>query len=158
MGGHDRRKSPNLADKISPKKEPHLRESHSWAVILLPVVAAGAGLAHAQTNIQKSAALACGVMSGQRKADAQSLQLLLLTDEDASEGNPVAIALHREAVRQCPKAYLDYEQRKWMSNTFRAGSLVKRTRTQLLSSPSDYPIRCRGVHGVGVHRWEKSNR
>jgi hypothetical protein len=49
----------------------HLRESDSWAAILLLVVAAGAGLAQAQTNIQKSAAIACGVMSGQRKADAQ---------------------------------------------------------------------------------------
>ena len=74
--------------------------------ILLLVVAAGAGLAQAQTNLLKSAAIACGVMSGQPKADAQSLQLLLLMDEDASEGSPVAIALHREAVRQCPKAFL----------------------------------------------------
>jgi hypothetical protein len=70
------------------------------------------------------------------------------TDEDVSEGNPVAIALHREVVSQCPKAYLDYEQRKRTSNPFPAGSLVKQTPTQLLSSPSDYPIRCRGVHGM----------
>jgi hypothetical protein len=46
------------------------------------------------------------------------------------------------------KAYLDYEQRKRTSNPFPAGSLVKQTPTQLLSSPSDYPIRCRGVHGM----------
>jgi hypothetical protein len=126
----------------------HLRESDPWAAILLLVVAGSAGLAQAQTNIQKSAAIACGVMSGQRKADGQSLQLLLLMDEDVSEGNPVAIALHREVLGQCPKAYLDYEQRKRTSNPFPAGSLVKQAPTQLLSSPSDYPIRCRGVHGM----------
>jgi len=81
----------------------HSRQSDSRAAILLLVVAAGAGLAQAQTNIQKSAAIAGRVMSGQRKADAPSLQLLLLMDEDASEGNPVAIALHREVLGNGPR-------------------------------------------------------
>lgn len=125
----------------------HSRGSDHWPAILLLVVAPSAGLAQAQTYIQKSAVIACAVMSG-RKADGQSLQLLLLMDEGASEGNPVAIALHREIVKQFPKAYLDYEQRKRTSHPFPAGSLVKQTPTQLLSSPSNYPIRCRGVHGM----------
>jgi hypothetical protein len=112
------------------------------------VAAVGVSVAQAQTNVQKSAATACAVMSGQRKADGEALQLLLLMDEDVTEANPVAIALHREVVKQCPKAYLDYEQRKRVNNPFPPGSLVKQTPTQLLNSAPEYPIRCRGTHGM----------
>jgi hypothetical protein len=104
-------------------------------------------IAQTQTNIQQSAATSCAVMSGQRKADGHALQLLLLMDEDISEANPVAIALHREVLQQCPKAYQDYEQWKRVNNPFPAGYLVKDTPTQLLASP-DYPIRCRGARGM----------
>jgi hypothetical protein len=105
-------------------------------------------VAQTQTNIQQSAATACAVMSGQRKADGHALQLLLLMDEDASEANPVAIALHREVLKQCPKAFQDYEQRKRVNNPFPPGSLVKQTPTQLLASTPDYPIRCHGARGM----------
>ncbi|MFZ0320352.1 MAG: hypothetical protein WAL56_14610 [Candidatus Sulfotelmatobacter sp.] len=105
--------------------------------------------AQTQTNIQQSAAIACAVMSGQRKADSQALHYILLADEDASEGNPVAIALHREVVKQCSQAYLNYQQRKRATNPFPPGSLVKQTPTQLTVNPTpDYPIRCRGVRGM----------
>jgi hypothetical protein len=119
-------------------------------LLVVPLVlAATACLAQTQTNIQQSAAIACAVMSGIRKADGQALQLLLLMDEDVTEANPVAIALHREVVKQCPKAYLDYEQRKRTTNPFPPGSLVKQTPTQLVvNSPPDYPIRCRGARGM----------
>ncbi|HYM75748.1 MAG TPA: hypothetical protein VE377_07200 [Candidatus Dormibacteraeota bacterium] len=91
-------------------------------------------------------------MAGKRTADKQTLQYLLLIDEDASEANPVAIALHREVVKQCPKAYLSYEQRKKVTNPFPPGSLVKQTPTQLTTStpdsPPDYALRCRGAQGM----------
>ena len=125
-----------------------MRNSGLFFAISL-VLTVTASDAQTQTNIQQSAAIACAVMSGQRKADNQSLKLLLLMDEDVSEANPVAIALHREVVKQCPKAYLDYEQRKRATNPFPPGSLVKQTPTQLTVKPApDYPIRCRGAHGM----------
>jgi len=96
----------------------------SLGVTLLLAVAAGAGFAHAQTNIPQAAATTCAVMSGQRKADPQALQYLLLLEEDIGEGNPVAIALQREVIKQCPKAFLDFQQRKRVNNPFPPGSLV----------------------------------
>jgi hypothetical protein len=125
-----------------------MRKLSPLPATLLLVVASSVCLAQTQNNIQQSAATACAVMSGQRKADGQALQLLLLMDEDVSEANPVAIALHREVVKQCPKAYLDYEQRKRVTNPFPPGSLVKQTPTQLVNPAPDYPIRCRGARGM----------
>ena len=117
--------------------------------LLSLIVVASVCIAQTQTNIQKSAATACAVMSGQQKPDGHALQLLLLMDEDVSEANPVAIALHREVLKQCPKAYQSYEQRKRVNNPFPAGSLVKDTPTQLVNnSAPEYPIRCRGAHGM----------
>ena len=96
-------------------------------------------------------------MSGQRKADGQSLQYLLLLDEDLGDANPVALALYREVIKQCPKAYLNYQQRKRVNNPFPPGSLVKQTPTQLTKSGSsltkestapDFPLRCHGAHGM----------
>jgi len=116
--------------------------------VLMLHVAVFASLAQAQTNITQVAAKTCAVMSGQRKADGQALQYLLLLDEDAGEGNPVAIALQREIIKQCPKAFLDYQQRKRVRNPFPAGSLVKQNPTQLVNSAPDFAIRCRGTHGM----------
>jgi outer membrane protein OmpA-like peptidoglycan-associated protein len=108
----------------------------SLLAMLLLANAGSASLAHAQTNIQQAAATTCAVMSGQRKADRQALQYLLLLDEDVGEVNPVAIALQREVVKQCPKEYLNYQQRKRASNPFPPGSLVKQDPTQLSNSGS----------------------
>src|SRR5882757_5917676 len=88
------------------------------AVLLLAVTAS------ANAQISQAADTTCAVMSGQRKADRQALQYLLLLDEGAGERNPVAIALQREVIKNCPKAYLNYQQRKRGSNPFPAGSLV----------------------------------
>jgi len=122
--------------------------SPSLLVVLLLAVVASASLAQTQSNISQAAATTCSVMSGQRKADSQAFKYLLLLDEDLGDANPVALALHREVVKQCPKTYLDYEQRKRVSNPFPAGSLVKSTPTQLVNPEPDYPIRCRGAHGL----------
>src|SRR5882724_1692633 len=91
----------------------------SLLAVLLLAVTAGAN-----AQISQAADTTCAVMSGQRKADRQALQYLLLLDEGAGERNPVAIALQREVIKNCPKAYLNYQQRKRGSNPFPAGSLV----------------------------------
>jgi outer membrane protein OmpA-like peptidoglycan-associated protein len=49
---------------------------------------------------------------------------LLLLEEDIGEGNPVAITLQREVIKQCPKAFIDFQQRKRINNPFPPGSLV----------------------------------
>jgi hypothetical protein len=115
---------------------------------LLLNIAVFSSRAQAQTNITQAAAKTCAVMSGQRKADGQAIQYLLLLDEDIGEANPVAIALQREVIKQCPKAFVDYQQRKRVQNPFPPGSLVKQNPTQLVNSAPDFAIRCRGTHGM----------
>ena len=79
-----------------------------------------AEVAQAQTPAGIAAAVdkTCAVMSGERKLDNQTLQLLLLLDEDLADPNPVSLALYRGVIHQCPKAYLAYEQRKRVNNPF----------------------------------------
>jgi hypothetical protein len=88
--------------------------------------------AQAQSNIPQVAATACSVMSGQRKLDGQALRYLLLLDADLVD-NPVAIVLYKEVIKQCPKAYLNYQQRKRVSNPYPPGSLVNPNPTPLLA-------------------------
>ncbi|MCC5659049.1 tetratricopeptide repeat protein [Nostoc sp. XA010] len=90
--------------------------------------------AYAQINIQQMAATSCAVMSGERKLDRQSLQYLSILDYDFADANPVAIALFREVSKQCPKTYLNFQQRKRVSNPFPPGYLVKPNPTPLLNS------------------------
>jgi hypothetical protein len=108
--------------------------------------------AQAQTNIAEAATKTCAVMSGERKLDRQTLQYLLLLDNDLADANPVALALYRQVIKQCPKAYLSYQQRKRASNPFPPGSLVKGEPSQLTKSPStshsDFPLRCHGRQGM----------
>ena len=92
--------------------------------------------AQVQINIPHVAATTCAVMSGQRKLDGQALQYLLLLDGDHF-GNPVSIVLYREVIKQCPKAYLNYQQRKSLSNPYPPGSLVNPNPTQLLNPGSN---------------------
>lgn len=142
--------------------------SFAVAVLVSPV-------AHAQTATDVAVAVdkTCAVMSGQRKPDSQTLQFLLLLDEDLADANPVAVALYRGVVHQCPKAYLAYEQRKRASNPFANSALVRGAPTQLTasgsgsanhSSPTVFPIRCRGNNGIAsaqgttlTVRFEKAN-
>lgn len=110
--------------------------------------------ARAQTAADVAAAVnkSCAVMSGAQKPDSQSLQYLLLIDEDMADANPVATALYRGVVHQCPKAYLAYEQRKRTSNPFANDPLTSGTQTSLTSgssstaasTPAVYPMRCLG--------------
>jgi hypothetical protein len=108
--------------------------------------------AQAQTAADIATAVnkTCAVMSGQQKVDGQTLQLLLLLDEDLADPNPVALALYRGVLHQCPKAYLAYEQRKRANNPFANAPLVKGTPTSLTagsgsaSPASVFPMRCRG--------------
>jgi outer membrane protein OmpA-like peptidoglycan-associated protein len=93
---------------------------------VLPLtIMAEAGFAQAKIDIPQMASTTCAVMSGERKADRQAIQYLLQMDEDVGEGNPIAIALQRQVIKQCPKAYLNYEQRKRTSNPVPPGLLVK---------------------------------
>jgi hypothetical protein len=120
------------------------------------VVGAGLGVMSAQSQnnaIPEAAKKTCAVLSGDRKPDGQTLQYLTLLDQDLSDPNPVALALLREVNKQCPKAYLNYQQRKRGSNPFPPGSLVKQTPTQLTTSSSppaspDYALRCHGAKGM----------
>ena len=88
--------------------------------------------AQAQINIPQAAATTCAVMAGQQQPDRRSFQYLLLLDEDLADLNPIAIALYREVVRQCPKTYLSFQQRKRVNSPYPRGSLVNPTPTPLL--------------------------
>jgi hypothetical protein len=118
-----------------------------------------AKVAQAQTPADIVAAVnkTCAVMSGERKLDSQTLQLLLLVDEDFADANPVALAIYRGVIRQCPKAYLAYEQRKRVNNPFANSGLLKGTPSALLSSGSSssshasrsvFAMRCIGNGGM----------
>jgi hypothetical protein len=113
-----------------------------------------AGRAQTAADVSAAATKVCAVMSGQAKADSRTLQYLLLLDEDMADANPVATALYRDVLQQCPKAYIGYEQRLRSQNPFANSGLVKQTPTNLTgsgtsSSPSpEYPIRCRGAQGM----------
>jgi hypothetical protein len=120
----------------------------AWGLaISLFAVFLDAEAARAQTAADMAAAVdkTCAVMSGQQKPDGQALQLLLLLDEDLADANPVAVALYRGVLHQCPKAYLAYEQRKRASNPFANSGLVSGASTSLTATPrpSTFPMRCR---------------
>jgi hypothetical protein len=93
-----------------------------------------AAAAQAQINIPQAAATTCAVMAGQQKPDGRSFQYLLLLDEDLAVLNPIAIALYREVIRQCPKTYLAFEQRKRNNSPYSRGSLLNPTPTPLLDA------------------------
>jgi hypothetical protein len=97
--------------------------------------------AQAQINIQQIATKTCAVMSGQEKPDRQSFQYLLILDDDEAfgSGNPVAFALSQAVLKQCPKAYLNFQHRKRASNPFAPGVLVKPNPTQLYNPQPSSP-------------------
>jgi hypothetical protein len=117
----------------------------------------GARPAGAQSAISGIADKTCAVMSGEQKVDSQTLQYLMWLDEDMADANPVALALQRRVLVQCPKAYLAYHQRMRAHNPFPAGYLTKETPTQLTGgattltkpvAPADFPMRCIGAPGM----------
>ncbi|MGR4065319.1 MAG: hypothetical protein ACLQPV_07695 [Vulcanimicrobiaceae bacterium] len=117
---------------------------------VLAVFSATGARAQTAADIATAVNKSCAVMSGEQKPDSQSLQLLLMLDEDLADANPVATALYRGVVHQCPKAYLAYEQRKRASNPFANSQLVSGTQTSLTSgssstpqaAPAVFPMRC----------------
>ncbi|MGD0823777.1 MAG: OmpA family protein [Terriglobales bacterium] len=88
--------------------------------------------AQAQTPIQKSAAKACAVMSGQSKPDGQALQLLTMLQQGGLDPtDSIAFLLTREVLKQCPKDYSNYQQRMRANNPFPPGSLVQQNPVDL---------------------------
>jgi hypothetical protein len=127
------------------------------AVLLLAVALFRTPPARAQIDVSAAVTKTCAVMSGQTKADGQSLQFLMLLDNDLSDTNPVALALQRGVLAQCPKAYLSYQQRLRVNNPYANGSLLGKPVTLLnsgtssntaASRPQDYALRCRGGAGM----------
>ena len=129
------------------------------AFLALAAICTPPARAQTATQIAVAASKTCAVMSGERKPDGRSLQLLLLLDEDMGEANPVSMALYHDVIRECPKVYLGYEQRKRAHNPFAPGSLVKQSPTQLTTSGTvlthpaiaDFALRCRGADGVASY-------
>lgn len=124
----------------------------------LTVWGSPAGRAQTAADVSAAAGKACAVMSGQAKADSRTLQYLLLLDEDMADANPVATALYHDVLQQCPKAYIGYEQRLRSQNPFANSGLVKQSSTSLTGSGTsltgspapEFPIRCRGAHGMAA--------
>jgi hypothetical protein len=107
--------------------------------------------AHAQTAADINAVVGniCAVLSGQRRPNGRTLQYLLLMDEDFADPNPVALAVNRGVVHQCPRAYLAYEQRKRTGNPFAHSGLVKGSGVPLVTSaPKTFALSCRGGRGI----------
>jgi hypothetical protein len=100
-----------------------------WSVFSTSCPAAAA---QAQLNIPQAAETTCAVMTGHQRPDGRALQYLLLLDEDLADLNPIAIALYREVIKQCPKAYLGFEQRKRANSPYSRGSLLNSNPTPLL--------------------------
>lgn len=90
--------------------------------------------AQGQINIPQAAVKTCEAMSGKSKPDGQALQYLSLLDQDLGDSNPVALALYREVIKQCPKDYVNYQQRKRTGNPFPPGYLVQQGSTELTKS------------------------
>lgn len=110
--------------------------------------------ARAQTAADLSAAVGnvCAVLAGQQKADARTLQYLLLMDEDLADANPVALGLYRGVVHRCPKAYVAYEQRKRTSNPFANSGLTTGASTPRSAPPQTYALVCRGRRAMASAR------
>lgn len=111
----------------------HFMMALSW-IGGISTVALNAEIAQAQINIQQIAAKTCAVMTGQRKPDRQSFQYLLLVGDNEAfgSGNPVTVALFQSVLKQCPRAYLKFQQLKRISNPFPPGYLIKQNPTQLI--------------------------
>lgn len=127
-----------VGETIAPMKFVHKIITFSL-ISELSIVSLCAKATHAQTNIQQVAAKTCAVMAGQKKLDQQTLQYLQILDEDLADANPVAIALYREVLNQCPKAYVNFQQRKRVNNPFPPGSLINPNPASLVN-PNPSPL------------------
>jgi hypothetical protein len=74
-------------------------------------------------DIQKMGKKVCAVMSGKSKPDRQTFLVITnILDEDLADVNPISLALNRYVLKNCPKDYLAYQQRKRQNNPFKKNS------------------------------------
>lgn len=89
-----------------------------------------------QSPILVAVAKTCDVMSGKRRLDGQTLQYLVMLDDNSAFDNTIEMVFQQQVIRTCPKAYLAYEQRKRTHNPYPPGSLIKKEPTPLIHAPN----------------------
>lgn len=84
-------------------------------------------LAEPEIDIQKAADKACAVMSGQQRLDPEIFQLLEKATLGVEVGNynQIAIDLDKLLLKQCPKAYLTFQQRNIINNPLLKNNLFQ---------------------------------
>jgi tetratricopeptide (TPR) repeat protein len=85
-------------------------------------------------DIQKVGRKVCDVMAGKSQPDRQTFLILTsVADQDLADVNPIYLALNRYVLKNCPKDYLAYQQRKRQNNPFKKNPLIVKTGVPLLS-------------------------
>jgi tetratricopeptide (TPR) repeat protein len=88
-------------------------------------------------NIQQMGKKVCSFMGGRSKLDRQTLLIMThIFEQDFANPNPIFFALNRYVLKNCPKDYLAYEQRKRRNNPFAKNPLLVKTGVPLLNSNS----------------------
>jgi tetratricopeptide (TPR) repeat protein len=88
-------------------------------------------------NIQQMGKKVCSFMGGRSKLDRQTLLIMThIFEQDFANPNPISFALNRYVLKNCPKDYLAYEQRKRRNNPFAKNPLLVKTGVPLLNSNS----------------------
>jgi tetratricopeptide (TPR) repeat protein len=84
-------------------------------------------LAEAEIDIQKAADKACAFMSGRQRLDPEILQLLekVTLGVDVGNYNQIAIDLDKQLLKQCPKAYITFQQRNIINNPLVKNNLLQ---------------------------------
>ena len=76
-------------------------------------------------DIQKVGSKVCSVMGSRSKPDRQTLLIMTnVLEEDLADVNPISLALNRYILKNCPKDYLVYQQRKRQNNPFKKNPLI----------------------------------
>ena len=84
-------------------------------------------------DIQKVGSKVCSVMAGRSKPDRQTLLVMTnVLDEDLADLNPISLALNRYVLKNCPKDYLVYQQRKRQNNPYKKNPLIIKTGVPLI--------------------------
>jgi tetratricopeptide (TPR) repeat protein len=120
-------------------KSTHLISQSSAIALLSTICCIYPKAVTAQIDIPQMSAETCAVLSGKQKPDSRTLQYLLLLEEDFADPNPVAIALYKQVIQQCPQAYLDYQQGKRASNPFANNPIVNTDSTPLSNLTNTEP-------------------
>ena len=72
-------------------------------------------------------------MAGRSKPDRQTLLVMTnVLDEDLADLNPISLALNRYVLKNCPKDYLVYQQRKRQNNPYKKNPLIIKTGVPLI--------------------------